>query len=124
MGDRIVVIGPDGRRNKMQPVHVTAQNLAMVYRIPGEVFLEVTEANGTSELVFADDVSVAELPACSSRRHLVLLVGSCRDTWRVARRPGGSTGLRQALSTSFGRAELRHPPSQHFAARQCARHRR
>ena len=41
MGDRIMIIGPDGRRNYVQAVHCTTDNLRMVYNMPGDLFLEL-----------------------------------------------------------------------------------
>lgn len=54
MADRITVIGPDGRRNVVQSTHCTADNLRMVYNLPGDLYLEVPVSDGTSELIFAE----------------------------------------------------------------------
>jgi len=54
MADRITVVGPDGRRNLVQSVHCTADNLRMVYNLPGDLFLESALPDGSSELIFAE----------------------------------------------------------------------
>lgn len=48
------MIGPDGRRNLVQPTHCTADNLRMVYNLPGDLYLEVALPDGSSELLFAE----------------------------------------------------------------------
>ena len=54
MADRILIVGPDGRRSYVQSVHCTPDNLRMVYNLPGDLFLEATTPDGLSELIFAD----------------------------------------------------------------------
>ena len=54
MADRITLIGPDGRRNVVQSTHCTADNLRMVYNLPGDLYLEVPMSDGSTELIFAE----------------------------------------------------------------------
>ena len=63
MGDRIMIVGPDGRRNYVQGVHCTTDNLRMVYNMPGDLFLEAALPDGASELIFAERGRFAGLSA-------------------------------------------------------------
>ena len=96
MGDRIMIIGPDGRRNYVQAVHCTTDNLRMVYNMPGDLFLEAALPDGASELIFAERGRFAGLSGGVE----YLVRGSAGNGGGGGRGGGGGGGSAVAQSRS------------------------
>ena len=117
MGERVTIVGPDGRRNRIQPLHATCDNLSMVYNTgAGPVFLESDAPDGSTELTFADDrgrfqglcsgteyrlrTSASEATARSTRGHRA-----------VSFAPGVVTGATAGSGSQRGDSTIDNPQS-------------